>query len=110
MKYEHLPGILSFSLATYIFHLLRAGVVSIGGINSVGRKKIYQLQTGLTAKKRRIAPCWPTRCRLESFVSHKCDKYRHPIDRAPAQRSPGAQRAKGDFGGMSMLIDRLNLG
>lgn len=28
---------------------------------------LYQLQTGLTAKKRRIAPCWPTRCRLESF-------------------------------------------
>lgn len=68
MKYEALSGILSFSLATYIFHLLRAGVVGRGGINSLGRKKIiYQLQTGLTAKKRRVAPCWPTRCRLESF-------------------------------------------
>lgn len=92
------------------FYLLRAGVVGRGGINSLGRKKIiYQLQTGLTAKKRRIAPCWPTRCRLESF-------YRINVTNTdiqliePQLRDPRGPEAKGDFGGMRMLIDRPDRG
>lgn len=47
MEYEALPSILSFSLATYIFHLLRAGVVGRGGINSLGRKKKLYINSRL---------------------------------------------------------------